>query len=108
MDAKEILEQARDQLTVRRVFGEPIERDGTTVVPVAAIRGAAGGGSGTEGEKTGSGAGWGAMAKPVGAYIIKDGAVTFQPAVDVNRIVLGAQVAFIVGMLVIRSLRRRG
>jgi uncharacterized spore protein YtfJ len=108
MDARELLEQARDQLTARRVFGEPIERDGVTVVPVAAVRGGAGAGQG-EREEKGWGGGWGGVAKPVGAYVIREGTVSFQPAFDVNRIVLGGQVAFIVAMLVLRSiLRRRG
>jgi uncharacterized spore protein YtfJ len=109
MEPKEILEQARDQLTVRRVFGEPIERDGVTIVPVARLRGGGGAGRGTEGDRDGWGGGWGATARPVGAYVIKGDSVTFQPAIDVNRIVLGGQIAFIVAMLVLRSiLRRRG
>src|SRR5437588_871712 len=49
MDAGQILEQARDALTVRRVFGEPIQRDGVLVVPVAKLMGGAGSGSGEEG-----------------------------------------------------------
>lgn len=46
MDVKEILEQARDALSVRRVFGDPIEREGVIVVPVANVRGGAGAGCG--------------------------------------------------------------
>jgi uncharacterized spore protein YtfJ len=43
MDVETLLKQAREVATVRRVFGEPIERDGVTVVPVAAVRGGGGG-----------------------------------------------------------------
>lgn len=118
MEASEILEKARDTLTVRRVFGEPIEREGTLVVPVARVRGGAGAGSGEgkmqEGEArpvgTGRGGGWGADAKPVGVFVIVDGDVRWRPAVDVNRVVLGGQIAFVVGLLVLRSIvlsRRR-
>jgi uncharacterized spore protein YtfJ len=119
MNPKEILEQARDALTVRRVFGEPIERDGLLVVPVATVTGGGGAGGG-EGhapdggaaEGTGAGGGWGGTARPVGAFIIGGGQVRFQPAVDVNRIVLGGQLALVVGLLVLRSIlrarRRRG
>jgi len=46
MNPREILEQARDTFTVRRVFGEPIERDGLVLVPVAAVQGGAGAGGG--------------------------------------------------------------
>ena len=42
MDAKEILEHARDALTVRRVFGDPIEKEGVLIVPVARVMGGAG------------------------------------------------------------------
>ena len=45
MDVETLLHQAREVTTVRRVFGEPIERDGVTVVPVAAVRGGGGGGA---------------------------------------------------------------
>ena len=37
MDVNDILSQARDTLTVGRVFGEPIERDGVIVIPVAKV-----------------------------------------------------------------------
>ena len=40
---EEILAQARDSITVKRVFGEPIERDGLTVIPAANIMGGFGG-----------------------------------------------------------------
>jgi uncharacterized spore protein YtfJ len=108
MDPKETLEQARDTLTVRRVFGEPIERDGVVVVPVASLRGAAGGGSGegqAAGERGGGGrgGGWFANARPAGVYVLRGQEVSWQPAVDVNRIVLGCRVALIVGLLVLRS-----
>jgi uncharacterized spore protein YtfJ len=111
MQPKDIMEQARETLTVRRLFGDPIERDGLVVVPVAAVRGAAGGGSGEgqpAGERAGGGrgGGWWATARPAGAYVISGGRVSWQPAVDVNRIVLGCQVALVVGLLVLRSIQR--
>jgi len=113
MNAKEILEQAWDTLTVRRVYGEPIERDGMLLVPAAAVRGGGGGGGGEatgseEGSQagTGFGGGWGGTARPVGAFVIAKGEVRWQPAVDVNRIILGGQIAFVVGLLVLRSIVR--
>ena len=36
MDPTELMEQTRDALTVKRVFGEPYERNGVTIVPAAA------------------------------------------------------------------------
>jgi uncharacterized spore protein YtfJ len=113
MSAKDILDLARDAVTVRRVYGEPVERDGVTVIPAAIVRGGAGAGSG-EGEQeqrsAGDGGGWGGTARPVGAFVISGGQVTWQPVIDVNRIVLGGQVVLVAGLLVVRSIlkARRG
>ena len=35
MTPDEIVTKVGDQLGIRRVFGEPVERDGLTVIPVA-------------------------------------------------------------------------
>jgi uncharacterized spore protein YtfJ len=89
----EILSGARESITVKRVFGEPIEAEGVTVVPVAKVGG--GGGGGGDGEDNG-GAGFGLAARPAGAYVIKGGEVTWKPAVDVNRL---AVFAFLLGLV---------
>lgn len=105
MTAEEILGQARDALTVKRVFGEPIERNGVTLVPVAAVRGGGGGGGGEEkGGNVGSGGGFGISARPVGAYQIKGDEVTWLPAVDSSRIAVLGQVVGIVALLAVRSI----
>jgi uncharacterized spore protein YtfJ len=46
MDVHQLLSKVTDALTVARVFGEPIAHGDILVVPVARIRGGAGGGSG--------------------------------------------------------------
>lgn len=126
MDAQELLAQARDAMTARRVFGEPIERNGTLLLPVASVMGGAGGGSGRmtgaagaagalgtgEGEAPGEGAttpeegsgyGFGMMARPLGVYVIRGEEVTWQPAVDRNRqLALGAVVS-VLAILAVRS-----
>lgn len=110
MNVHELVATARDALSVRKVFGEPYERDGVTVIPAATIRGGAGGGNGKKAETSeeGEGGGIGLVARPVGAYVIKDGAVSWQPAVDVNRIVTTAVLGWVaVAWLVARGLRRR-
>jgi uncharacterized spore protein YtfJ len=43
MNAEELLRGARDAISVRRVFGEPIEHDGVVIVPAAAVGGGGGG-----------------------------------------------------------------
>lgn len=83
----ELLAGARDAMSVKRVFGDPIEADGVTLVPVARVYG--GGGGGGDNENNGGG-GFGLMARPAGAYVIKDGEVTWSPAIDLGRIILAA------------------
>jgi uncharacterized spore protein YtfJ len=88
MKVDEMLTGAREAMSVRKVFGEPVEEDGLTVIPVAKVAGGGGGGSDTEGN---GGGGFGLAAKPAGVYVIKDGEVRWRPAVDPNQIVLGWQ-----------------
>jgi uncharacterized spore protein YtfJ len=45
MKVGEVLSSARDTFTVKRVYGEPYEKDGLTVIPAAVVRGGAGGGT---------------------------------------------------------------
>jgi uncharacterized spore protein YtfJ len=97
MDARQVLSDARDALNVRRVFGDPIQADGTTVVPVAVLRGG-GGGAGRAEE---GGAGFGLMARPAGVFAVRDGQVSWRPAVDVNRVILGGQMVAIVALLIL-------
>lgn len=77
----------RDAITVKRVYGDPVQSDGVTLVPAAAVRGGAGGG-GEGGAEGGGGGGFGIVARPVGAYVIRDGTVSWRPAVDLNRLLL--------------------
>lgn len=103
----DILEGARDSITVRRVYGDPYEKDGITFVPAAAVRGGGGGGEGEDANSSsGSGGGFGVMARPVGAYRIKDGEVTWIPAADTTKVIVFGQVVAIVGLLVLRSILR--
>jgi uncharacterized spore protein YtfJ len=79
-----------------------------TVIPAARVQGG-GGGGGSEGGPTlgkGAGSGFGLIARPVGAFVIREGGVSWQPAVDVNRIVLGAQMVAIVALLTVRTIVR--
>ncbi len=87
-----MLENARDTITVKRVYGEPVHEDGVLLIPAAKVRGGFGGGSGEGPEQKGKGVGggFGVTARPVGMFVVKEGQVTWVPAVDVNRIVLVA------------------
>jgi uncharacterized spore protein YtfJ len=96
-----------DVMTVKKVFGDAYEVNGVTVVPVAAIRGGGGGGGGEDERQNGlrglgAGAGFGVVARPVGVFVIEGQAVTWQPAVDVTRIVLGGQLVALAALWVFR------
>jgi uncharacterized spore protein YtfJ len=94
MDILEAVAKAQDAITVNRVYGEPYERDGVTFIAAAEIRGGGGGGGGSDAgkESTGSGGGYGVNARPVGAYVIEQGRVRWEPAVDVTGIAVRAMV----------------
>lgn len=100
MKIDELMGSARDVLTVKKVYGEPYEKDGLTVIPAAAIRGGAGGGTGhDEKGQEGEGGGFGMTGSPAGAYIVKDGKLTWVPAVDPNRIFVMVGLAVVVYLL---------
>ena len=101
MKFSEVLHDAEEAVTVRRVFGEAYERDGVIVIPAASVMGGGGGGEGEgnspQGGGNGSGGGFGVRAKPLGAYVVKDGRVTWKPAIDLNRLILLVVVATFLG-----------
>lgn len=94
--------------TAEKVYTEPIRQDGLTVIPAASVGGGGGGGGGSGGPGeanagSGEGGGFGLKAKPAGAFIIRQGKVRWQPAVDVNRVILGGQIVAVVALLVVRA-----
>ncbi len=100
MNLSEMVTTVRDALTVKRVFGEPYEKDGVTIIPAASVSGGGGGGGGHDqrgGE--GEGGGFGLNARPAGAYIVRDGEVRWLPAVDINRLVVCAGLIATVAMI---------
>lgn len=101
MDVAEMLSGAREAMTVKRVYGDPIEREGLTIVPAAVVRG--GGGGGGDSDHNGGG-GFGLSARPVGVYVVKGDEVEWEPAIDVNRISTMGIIAGIVALLVLRSI----
>lgn len=67
---------------VGAIFGEPVEREGVTVIPVGRLRWAFGGGGGRGaggGDDEGSGGGGGVLAVPTGYIEIRDGTASYRP-----------------------------
>lgn len=95
-------------MTVRRVFGEPYEKNGITVIPGAMVSGGGGGGGGhDERGQEGEGGGFGMNARPAGAFVIKDGEVMWRPAVDVNRLLMVAGAVAVTSVITWGRLRRQ-
>lgn len=110
MDVQQTITKARDAITVKRVYGDPYERDGVTLIPAAVVGGGAGGGSGENPKEghTGGGGGFGLGARPVGAYVIRDGEVSWEPAIDLTKIATQALVAATTIAALLAWSRRRG
>jgi uncharacterized spore protein YtfJ len=103
MDPQLVLQSAQDAMTARRVFGEPFEAQGATILPVAVVGG--GGGGGARGQD--GGVGYGMGARPAGVYVIRNGRASWRPAVNVNLIVAGGQLVAITALLVLRPILMR-
>src|SRR5438874_12834511 len=89
MNALDAVNQAKDVITVRRVYGDPFQEDGVTIIPAASVMGGGGGGGDTAGN---GGAGFGVRARPAGAGVIKNGEAEWRPAIDLNLTILVGQV----------------
>jgi uncharacterized spore protein YtfJ len=117
---KWMIDKLKDFYTVERVFGEPIEVQGKTIVPVAQFSGGGGGGGGEgenqsataesqrspadaerpQGTGIGMGFGFGGGAKPVG-FLVLDGEKTkWIPTVDAERVALKLISVLMIGIRV--------
>lgn len=74
-----LVSQVGGHARVQAVFGEPVAREGVTVIPVARVRWGVGGGGGSAPEGSGSGGGGGVVADPVGYIEITSAGATFRP-----------------------------
>ena len=102
-----ILSQIGIHARTQAVFGEAVERDGVTVIPVARVRWGFGGGGGSAPEGGGSGGGGGVVADPIGYIEITSAGASFKPIAPSfgPAAVIGAAIA---AAIVIRALARLG
>ncbi len=91
-----LVESLGGTASAKAVFGEPIERDGVTVVPVARVRYGVGGGGGRgpgrrkkdearDGEQVGYGHGGGVQAAPIGYIELSGGKASYRRIADPAR-----------------------
>ncbi len=123
MSTKELINSAVEHLrasaSVKTVYGEPVEVDGKTIIPVARVAYGFGGGTGTkhgkpaEGKKqgtadTGEGAGGGLSAKPVGVVEISGAETRFVPIAQTKKFAIVAAIGSGLGLALGWLLGRRG
>jgi uncharacterized spore protein YtfJ len=93
------------------VFGDPVERDGRTVIPVAQamVGSGAGGGGAATGPDSGLGAGGGAMTRPLGYIEISAGGAAFvplkRPWADAKLVLVYTLLALVISRTLIKLLR---
>lgn len=89
------------------IFGAPIERGDTTVVPVARASYGFGGGGGAKGAEEASGGGGGVRVSPVGFIEIRPGVVRYRPIRDWATLMPVLALGCIVTLLAARRLSSR-
>jgi len=89
---------------VRSAYGDPVQIEGVTIVPVALVQyGFGGGGEGDEAEGA-AGGGGGGMAIPIGAYVKSGGAARFEPNV-ISLLAVGIPFIWVSGKAIARIIR---
>ncbi|MFJ1758751.1 hypothetical protein ACIOD2_00445 [Amycolatopsis sp. NPDC088138] len=106
MDLAHLASAARDVFSAKLVYGEPVERDGVVVIPAAAVFGGGGGGD-TDALPLREGAGFGVLARPAGAFVVRNGTAKWVPAVDLTRLGLAAAVTVVAVARVVAKRARR-
>jgi hypothetical protein len=108
MDNADVFARFANTFAAKQVYSEPHSVDGTTVITAAVI----GGGAGmkqADNEQEGRRGGMGGSARPVGAFIIRNGEVSWKPALDLQRTILAAGLmvgAFAIGCLLLSPRHR--
>ena len=92
---------------VRSAYGDPVQIEGVTIVPVALVQYGFGGGGegGADGDDAGAaGGGGGGMAIPIGAYVKSGGAARFEPNV-ISLLAVGIPFVWVAGKAIARIIR---
>jgi uncharacterized spore protein YtfJ len=107
MNLQELMTQATKPIDAKMVYGEPVEKDGVVVIPAAKVTAGGGGGNGEDKRgQRGEGGGLGLVARPAGAFIIKDGNARWEPAVDINRVFAAITTILVTAAIVVGRILR--
>jgi len=104
-----LAQQVQLHASAKQVYGEPVEREGTTIIPVARVQWGFGGGGLGRTPLAHGGGGGGARAYPVGYIALRDGVADFHPIPDPGStaaLAAAAGVGIAVGLVLAKLLRR--
>jgi len=99
-----VKEGVLSQASVKTIFGEPIEAQGKTIIPVAKIHYGYGAGAGTGGlgdttaKGEGGGGGGGVRAVPIGVVEVSDQPTRFIPITDRKKLGGAVMLGMMLGM----------
>lgn len=110
VEAGEFVERLADRIgasmKASAVFGQPVERSGITVIPVAKATWGFGGGSGGEAGKEGAGGGGGGFVLPLGYIEVRESGAKFKRIRDPRLLAAAAAAAIGVAGLAAGAARR--
>ncbi|TFD28529.1 MULTISPECIES: hypothetical protein [Cryobacterium] len=89
---------------VKSAYGDPVQIDGVTLIPVALSYYGFGGGDAGEGGAVGSGGGGGGVSLPIGAYVKSGGTARFEPNV-IALLAVGVPFLLVAGRALARIIR---
>ena len=90
---------------VKTAYGDPVQVDGISLVPVALVYYGFGGGEGDSVDNgAGSGGGGGGMSLPIGAYVKSGGSLRFEPNV-ISLLAVGIPFVWVAGKAISRVIR---
>lgn len=95
-----------DRAVAGTVFGVPVRHEGVALVPVARMNAWSYGEPTVDPPPGPAAGGMRVAARPVGAYVLAGGRVSWRPAIDVNKIILGGQIMAVVALLTVRAVIR--
>ena len=102
---EKLSENARS-IGVTSAYGDPVEVEGVSIVPVALVWYGFGAGEGTSDSDggTGSGGGGGGASLPIGAYVKTGGTVRFDPNI-ISLLMVGIPFVWVTGRALARIIR---
>ncbi|MCI2958174.1 hypothetical protein MN032_10745 [Agromyces atrinae] len=102
-----IIETLADRFSgfgVKAVYGDPVEVDGTTIIPVAYTHYGFGVGTSDETDDRSEGGGGGGASVPIGAYVSRGGDLRFEPNI-ITVLVVGIPFVCVAGRALARVIR---